>query len=36
MYDLGEPPEGSEVVDKQLALAYELGDYQCLICNWEK
>ena len=36
MYDLGEPPEGSEVVDKQLALAYELGDYQCIICNWEK
>ncbi len=35
MYDVGEPPEGSEVVDKQLALTQELGDYQCIICNWE-
>jgi hypothetical protein len=36
MYDLGEPPKGSEVVDKRLASAYEIGDYQCIICNWGK
>jgi len=35
MYDLRKPADGSEEVDRQLALAYELGDYRCLICDWQ-